>query len=293
MLMVFLAIAIRVVKPVYMKMIRALGPCYLHEMWTYERFMSTLNRYVLNRACLEGSMIEAYCTEEVVECCQDYLKDKKGINLVESRYTRRLCAKGTRGKKTIVNKDYNEVTTWQTYVINGYIFYTAEKDKKSACQINGVRIEALDTMGQKVTYYGFIEDIWELDYEYTIQIQIPVFRCQWVKHPQGVQVDNFGLTIVDLANVGYKDDPWVLGSRVAQVFYVRDPSCPKKEKHIVVASKQKIIGVDGVKDIEAYNEYENLQLFTDVPTKIEGIESSIKCGTRWLRNDGEPKIVTG
>jgi hypothetical protein len=26
--------------------IQELGPVYLHEMWTYERFMSTLNRYV-------------------------------------------------------------------------------------------------------------------------------------------------------------------------------------------------------------------------------------------------------
>ena len=45
--------------------IRALGPLYLHEMWTYERFMSILNRYVLNRAYPEGSMIEGYSTEEI------------------------------------------------------------------------------------------------------------------------------------------------------------------------------------------------------------------------------------
>jgi hypothetical protein len=37
--------------------IRALGPLYLHKMWTYEHFMSILNRYILNCAYLEGSMI--------------------------------------------------------------------------------------------------------------------------------------------------------------------------------------------------------------------------------------------
>ena len=42
--------------------IRALGPLYLHEMGTYERFMSILNRYILNRAQPEGSMIEGYGT---------------------------------------------------------------------------------------------------------------------------------------------------------------------------------------------------------------------------------------
>ena len=56
--------------------IRALGPLYLHEMWTYEHFMSILNRYVLNRAHPEGSMIEGYSTEEVIESCLGYLKDK-------------------------------------------------------------------------------------------------------------------------------------------------------------------------------------------------------------------------
>jgi hypothetical protein len=39
--------------------IESLGPCYLHEMWSYERFMSVLSRYVHNRAYPEGSMIEA------------------------------------------------------------------------------------------------------------------------------------------------------------------------------------------------------------------------------------------
>jgi hypothetical protein len=39
--------------------IQELGLVCLHQMWTYERFMSTLNRYVDNRAYLEGSMIEA------------------------------------------------------------------------------------------------------------------------------------------------------------------------------------------------------------------------------------------
>ena len=34
--------------------IQALGPLYLHKMWMYERFMSILNRYVLNRAHPEG-----------------------------------------------------------------------------------------------------------------------------------------------------------------------------------------------------------------------------------------------
>ena len=50
-----------------------LGPMYLHQMWTYERFISTLNKYVLNHAHLEGSMIEAYTTKEAMNCCMNYI----------------------------------------------------------------------------------------------------------------------------------------------------------------------------------------------------------------------------
>ena len=59
--------------------IQALGPLYLHKMWTYERFMSILNRYVLNRAHPEGSMIRGYSTKEVIESCLGYLQDNVSL----------------------------------------------------------------------------------------------------------------------------------------------------------------------------------------------------------------------
>jgi hypothetical protein len=65
----------------------------------------------------------------------------------------------------------------------------------------------------ETTYNGYIQDIWELDYD--LRIRIPVFRCQCIKHPNGVNVDNYGLTLIDLKNLGHKDDPWVLVGRVA------------------------------------------------------------------------------
>ena len=126
--------------------------------------------------------------------------------------------------------------------------------------------------------------------DYGSNIQIPVFRCQWVKHPQGVQVDNYGLTIVDLAKVGYKNDPWVLAKRIGQVLYIIDPRL-KNQKHIVVAGKQSIIGVDGVDDVETFNDYNNMEFFTDLPPKIKEVEATIKGMKPWVRTDGEPKIV--
>jgi hypothetical protein len=44
------------------KEITILGPIFLHNMWPFERFMSVLKKYVLNRARPEGSIAKGYVT---------------------------------------------------------------------------------------------------------------------------------------------------------------------------------------------------------------------------------------
>ena len=184
--------------------------------------------------------------------------------------------------KSLAAGPSSQVTSWQGYDINGYLFYTAAKDKKTVSQNSGVRIAALDKRtGKNTTYFVVIEDIWEV--HYGSNIEIPVFRCCWVKHPKGIEVDGYGLTVVDLNNIGYKDDQWVLASQVAQVLYVADPA--KKTKHVVVLGKQDIIGVEGIDDVEEYNQYDQINLFTDLPEKIKDEKP-------WVRKDGESRIVT-
>jgi hypothetical protein len=38
------------------------------------------------------------------------------------------------------------------------------------------------------------------------QCRIWYFKCQWVKHPQGVEINDYGFTIIDLRNVDHKDE---------------------------------------------------------------------------------------
>jgi hypothetical protein len=80
-----------------------------------------------------------------------------------------------------------------------------------------------------------------------------------VKHPQGVEVDEYGFTIIDLRNVGHKDEPWVLALTVAQVFYILDPNDEKK--HIVVHGKQRVVRVDNMEDEEEYNQFCEVSFF--------------------------------
>jgi len=56
------------------------------------------------------------------------------------------------------------ILQYKGYEINGYTFYTRAQDEKSTNQNSGVRINAISNDGDKDSYFGVIEDIWELDY---------------------------------------------------------------------------------------------------------------------------------
>jgi hypothetical protein len=82
-----------------------------------------------------------------------------------------------------------------------------------------------------------------------------------VKHPQGVEIDDYGFTIIDLTSVGHKDKPWVLVATVAQVFYILHPK--DKKKYIVVPEKQQVAAVEDVEDEEEYNQCDEVPFFVD------------------------------
>jgi hypothetical protein len=78
--------------------------------------------------------------------------------------------------KMLASRPSSCVTSWQVYDINRYTYYTKEKDRRSVAQNSSICIEAFDPLGVKTTYYGYIQDIWELDY--SVRLQIPIFKYQ-------------------------------------------------------------------------------------------------------------------
>jgi hypothetical protein len=107
---------------------------------------------------------------------------------------------------------------------------------------------------------------------YEMSIQISIFKCQWVKHSQGVEINDYGLTIVDLINVGHEDEPWVLAATIAQEFYVLDPKDEKK--YIAVPEKQRVVEVKDVDDEEEYNQCDEVPFFVDT-RRINIVETKI------------------
>jgi hypothetical protein len=56
--------------------------------------------------------------------------------------------------KMMASRPSSYATTWQTYDITGYTYYTKEKDKKSVAQNSGICIEAIDPQGLKSRTMG-------------------------------------------------------------------------------------------------------------------------------------------
>jgi hypothetical protein len=167
------------------------------------------------------------------------------------------------------------ILTFKGYEINGNTFYTIAQDKKSTNQNSGVCFDAATKRG-KDTYYGYIEEIWELDYG--CGLKVPLFRCKWVNLTRGGVTEDpqYGMTTVDLNNLVYADEPFVLANDVAQVFYVKDMSTkPRKRKdkeantsydepkhHIVLSGKRNIVGVEDKTDMsEDYEKFHEIAPF--------------------------------
>ena len=149
----------------------------------------------------------------------------------------------------------HNLMTFQAYDINGYTFYTEEKDMKSDYQNSGVTMESY-TGDIKQRYYGKIEEIWELSYAGE---NVPMFRVRWAKSV--VKEDRHFTTMVIPeaksktagAKVTAKYEPWVLASQVDQCFFITDPQKPSRV--VVRRGKRSIIGMDGAANELDFDQY--------------------------------------
>jgi hypothetical protein len=154
---------------------------------------------------------------------------------------------------------------YTSYDINGYTFYTRAQDNKKTNQNCVVRTDAYNCDGNS---YGFIEEIWELEYRENLKVQL--FYCHWIKLPNGVKTNKYDMTNVNVRFLGYREQPFVIAKDVTQVFYVKDPDpANKEEHHIVLRGKRNFVGVEDVVDDEEYNQFDALPPFGEditIPT---------------------------
>ena len=133
------------------------------------------------------------------------------------------------------------VLMYEGYDINAYTFYMRKQDAKSTNQNSGVQIKAYDSENHAQTYYGFIEEIWELDYGLE-ELKVPLFWCKWVRVPKGIMTDKYGMRTIDFKHLAYLDGPFIFVKDVVQVFYGKNQG-DGGSGHVVLQGKRKIIGV--------------------------------------------------
>jgi len=123
-----------------------------------------------------------------------------------------------------------DVISWSGYDINNYSFYTKIEDEKGTMQNSGVMvvIESIHFSSSKDKYlvmalmsYFVIEDIWVID---CTSFRVFVFKCKWVDSNSGLKNDDLCFTLVDLENVGYIEESFIMAYQAKQVFYVTDPT---------------------------------------------------------------------
>jgi hypothetical protein len=99
----------------------------------------------------------------------------------------------------------------------------------------------------------------------------------------GITTDRYEMTIVDFKNIGYKDEPFVLGKDVTQVFYVKDMASTSKKNqgksddkpkhHIILLGKIKIIGVEDISDnSEDFDQFDDHDQETFVKRKVNNVQ---------------------
>ncbi|XP_071733583.1 uncharacterized protein [Rutidosis leptorrhynchoides] len=157
--------------------IKACGPVFLRYMYPFEIYMGILKGYVRNLNRTEGSIVERYASEEVIEFCTNYMNGFQSFKIPQIQHEGRLSSQGTLRRKmgyssvvdyhkahftvlqhstsidprTLPNIDktvealgfaLRHVIQYQEFYINGYTFYTKDQDKKSKMQNSGVTVIA-------------------------------------------------------------------------------------------------------------------------------------------------------
>ena len=118
------------------------------------------------------------------------------------------------------------VRQFSTCVVNGVRFNTDERDKNKKTQNSGLTCIG-GYKNENINYYGTLKEIIEL--HYTIKDDgtkrsVVVFRCDWYKldgKHTALKDDGFYKSI-NISNLWYKNDCFILATQATQVFYLPD-----------------------------------------------------------------------
>ena len=102
----------------------------------------------------------------------------------------------TKTIRWLAGKPSFSVLSCDGYLIDGVRYFIKDRDDARVVQNSGVSLVAwtvqvssakdMNPVESDMTFYGIIEEIWELDY---YAFKAPLFLCKWADSERGIKVD--------------------------------------------------------------------------------------------------------
>ncbi|CAN6709623.1 unnamed protein product [Malus baccata var. baccata] len=160
----------------------------------------------------------------------------------------------------LANYPSRVVSRYKSHIVHGFRFRIKSVDDKHKNQNCGVFVPANvpGAIGQ-VNCYGRVVDMFEVKYCGPTEAEdrgraVMLFKCEWVnsESPRGMKTDQYGFTMVNFNQLGFKEDPFILASQALQAFYVEDTI--EKDWHVVVRTQPRDL-FDVLEDSDAIDDY--------------------------------------
>ncbi|CAN6561755.1 unnamed protein product [Malus baccata var. baccata] len=160
----------------------------------------------------------------------------------------------------LANYPSRVVSRYKSHIVHGFRFRIKSVDDKHKNQNCGVFVPANvpGAIGQ-VNCYGRVVDMFEVKYCGPTEAgdrgrAVMLFKCEWVnsESPRGWKTDQYGFTMVNFNQLGFKEDPFILASQALQAFYVEDTI--EKDWHVVVRTQPRDL-FDVLEDSDAIDDY--------------------------------------
>ncbi|GAU34021.1 hypothetical protein TSUD_393670 [Trifolium subterraneum] len=121
---------------------------------------------------------------------------------------------------------WSHVKQWHTYFVNGYKFHTKSWTEGKKTNNSGMCMKSVTENGEG-DFYGVIEDIFEIEYNYLDNKNMVVlFYCSWFDpSSRGTKFDSKTNTVdIQMTRRYELFDPFAIANNVTQVYYVPYPS---------------------------------------------------------------------
>lgn len=117
------------------------------------------------------------------------------------------------------------VRIFSACLVNGVRYHTVDREKNRRTQNSGILTDGTHN-GESIDFYGCLKNIIELKYfsESSDHRTVVLFRCDWFDtHGKKFKTKDDGIfRSINHGSLWYKDDPFILATMAAKVFYLED-----------------------------------------------------------------------